>query len=167
MNLSRSLAPDLAVLQASECAARHGSFTRAAIELDLTQSAVSQPIRTLENQLGVELFERVRKRVVLSSAGRSLLLEVAGLLSQTEEMILRAMASSYGRNTLAIATLPTFGSRWLMRRLPDFIRAHPETRLDVVSRSEPFDLGKENFDLVIHYGQSVWVTQPVPISAAK
>jgi LysR family glycine cleavage system transcriptional activator len=156
MNLGRSLVPDLAVLQAFECAARHGSFTRAAIELNLTQSAVSRQIRTLENQLGVELFERVRKRVVLSSEGRSLLPEVAGLLSQTEEMILRAMASSDGRNTLAIATLPTFGSRWLMRRLPDFISEHPDTRLDIVSRSEPFDLGKENFDLVIHYGLPVW-----------
>lgn len=156
MNLGRSLVPDLAVLQAFECAARHGSFTRAALELSLTQSAVSRQIRTLENQLGVNLFERVRKRVVLSSAGRALLPEVAGLLAQTEDMVLRAMASSDGRNTLTIATLPTFGSRWLMRRLPSFLKANPGTVVNVASRSEPFDLENEDFDIVIHYGQPVW-----------
>lgn len=156
MNLSRSLVPDLAVLQAFECAARHGSFTRAAIELNLTQSAVSRQIRTLENQLGVNLFERIRKRVILSSMGRSLLPEVTGLLAQTEDMILRAMVSSDAKNILTVATLPTFGSRWLMRRLPDFLARHPDTTLDIASRSEPFDLAEENFDLVIHYGQPAW-----------
>lgn len=156
MNLGRSLVPDLAVLQAFECAARHGSFTRAAIELNLTQSAVSRQIRSLETQLGINLFERVRKRVVLSSAGRSLLPEVTGLLAQTEDMILRAMASSDGKNTLTVATLPTFGSRWLMPRVPEFLKRNPDITLDVVSRSEPFDLGKEQIDIAIHYGQPVW-----------
>jgi LysR family glycine cleavage system transcriptional activator len=156
MNLGRSLIPDLTVLQAFESAARHGSFTRAALELNLTQSAVSRQVRTLETQLGIDLFERVRKRVILSPAGRALLPEVQGLLGQTENMVLRAMASSDGKPTLTIATLPTFGSRWLMRRLPDFLVAHPQTTLDVVSRSEPFDLERENFDIVIHYGQPVW-----------
>lgn len=156
MNLGRSLVPDLGVLQAFECAARHGSFTRAALELNLTQSAISRQIRALEMQLGVTLFERVRKRVILSSAGKSLLPDVVGLLARTEEIVLRTMASSDGKNTLTVATLPTFGSRWLLRRIPDFLAAHPDTMLDVTSRSEPFDLSRENFDLIIHYGQPVW-----------
>lgn len=156
MNLGRSLVPDLGVLQAFECAARHGSFTRAALELNLTQSAISRQIRALEMQLGVTLFERVRKRVILSSAGKSLLPDVVGLLVRTEEIVLRTMASSDGKNTLTVATLPTFGSRWLLRRIPDFLAAHPDTMLDVTSRSEPFDLSRENFDLIIHYGQPVW-----------
>ncbi|MGR7994441.1 LysR family transcriptional regulator [Xanthobacter sp. ZOL 2024] len=156
MKLSRRLVPDLAVLQAFECAARHGNFTRAAAELQLTQSAVSRQIRALEAQLGVALFERVRQRVVLSDAGRSLLPEVSRLLGQTEEVVLRALAASDGKTVLSIATLPTFGSRWLARRLPDFLRRHPGTVLNIASRGAPFDLAAEDFDLAIHYGQPVW-----------
>lgn len=156
MKLTRGLIPDLSVLQAFECAARHGSFTRASVELNLTQSAVSRQIRALESQLGVALFERVRKRVVLSDAGRALLPEVSRLLGQTEEIVLRAMAASDGKTVLSIATLPTFGSRWLARRLPDFLGAHPGTVLNIASRGEPFDLAAEDFDLAIHYGQPVW-----------
>lgn len=156
MKLSRTSIPDMAVLQAFECAARHGSFTRAAAELNLTQSAVSRQIKTLETQLKVMLFERVRQRIVLSPAGKALLPQVATLLNQTEDMILRAMASSDGRNTLKIATLPTFGNRWLMRRLSGFVQANPGTVVNITSRSEPFDLASEDIDVVIHYGQPVW-----------
>ena len=156
MKLGRTSIPDIAVLQAFECAARHGSFTRAATELNLTQSAVSRQIRTLELQLKVMLFERVRKRVVLSPAGKALLPQVVSLLGQTEDMVLRAMASSDGKNTLTVATLPTFGNRWLMRRLPSFLKANPGTVVNIASRSEPFDLGNKDFDVVVHYGQPVW-----------
>jgi LysR family glycine cleavage system transcriptional activator len=156
MKISRTMMPDLSVLQAFECAARHGSFTLAASELNLTQSAVSRQIRTLETQLGVLLFERIRQRVVLSASGRSFLPEVRRLLAATEDMVLRAMASSDGRKVLAVATLPTFGSRWLMRRLPDFLDRHPGTVVDVASRSEPFDFDIDRFDIAIHYGQPTW-----------
>lgn len=156
MKLSRTLMPDLTILQAFECAARHGNFTQAAAELQLTQSAVSRQIRTLEVQLGIALFERIRKRVVLSPAGKSMLPDVIQLLGQTEDMVLRAIASSDGRNTLTVATLPTFANRWLLRRLPRFLKDNPETVVNITSRSEPFNLGAEDFDVVIHYGQPVW-----------
>jgi DNA-binding transcriptional LysR family regulator len=94
MKLSRRLIPDVTTLQAFECAARHGSFTQAAHELNLTQSAVSRQIKDLEEQLGVLLFERVRQRVVLSEDGRRFLPEVRKLLHQTEETMLRAMAAA-------------------------------------------------------------------------
>ncbi len=80
MNFSRALIPDLAVLQAFEAAARHGNFTKAAVELNLTQSAVSRQVKTLEDQLGTLLFERVRQRVLLSAAGQQLLPAVRRLL---------------------------------------------------------------------------------------
>ena len=156
MKLSRTLIPDLAVLQAFECAARHGNFTLAATELNLTQSAVSRQIKALEEQLGLLLFERVRKRVVLSDAGRRLLPEVRRILHQSEEMVVRARASAQATSTLALACLPTFASRWLMPRLPDFMRRHPGTVIDVASRVEPFDFEAEDFDLAIHFGQPVW-----------
>lgn len=156
MKLNRAMIPDMSVLQAFECAARHGNFTLAATELNLTQSAVSRQIRTLEDQLGVTLFERIRQRVVLSANGHSLLTEVRQLLEKTEAMVLRAMASSDGKKVLSVATLPTFGSRWLMRRLPEFLDLHPGTVVDVASRSEPFDFEVDRFDIAIHYGQPTW-----------
>lgn len=156
MNLNRRLVPDINTLQAFESAARYGSFTQAANELNLTQSAVSRQIGDLEQQLGTLLFNRVRQRVVLSSDGRKFLPSVRKLLHQTEEMMLRAMASAQSERSLSIATLPTFGSRWLMPRLPDFVALYPGTSLNVESRSAPFDFEEENFDLAIHYGQPAW-----------
>ncbi|MDX3928362.1 MAG: LysR family transcriptional regulator [Shinella sp.] len=156
MKLSRRLIPDVTTLQAFECAARHGSFTQAAHELNLTQSAVSRQIKDLEEQLGVLLFERIRQRVVLSEGGRRFLPEVRKLLHQTEETMLRAMSAARSDHSLSIATLPTFGSRWLTPRLPDFLVQRPGTILNIASRSAPFDFDEENFDLAIHYGQPVW-----------
>lgn len=156
MKLSRSLIPDAAALQAFEAAARHQSFTRAALELDLTQSAISRQIKDLEAKLGLQLFDRVRQRVVLSGAGRRLLPEVERLLAQIETMTLRAIGTRDISGQLTVATLPTFGSRWLMPRLPRFLALHPGVQLTVVSRSEPFDLEAAAVDLAIHYGRPVW-----------
>ncbi|WP_028745078.1 LysR family transcriptional regulator [Rhizobium mesoamericanum] len=154
MTLPRKLMPDLTTLQSFESAARHGNFTRAALELNLTQSAISRQIKELETQLGVLLFERVRQRAILSEAGKRLLPEARRLLHQTEEMMIRAASGATA--TLAIATLPTFGSRWLTPRLPNFLATHPGSLVDIASRSEPFDFEEESFDLAIHYGQPIW-----------
>lgn len=148
--------PDMAQLQAFECAARLGSFTKAALELSLTQSAVSRQVKALEEQLGVLLFERVRKRVVLSTAGRQILGPIKRLLGQSEDMVMRARSATEGKAVLSIATLPTFGTRWLLPRLKDFLEKHPGMLVDVASRSQAFDLAGEGFDLAIHYGQPVW-----------
>ncbi|MEW9805555.1 LysR substrate-binding domain-containing protein [Mesorhizobium marinum] len=155
MTLSRALIPDLGKLQAFESAARHGSVTQAGRELSLTQSTVSRQIGELERQLGVLLFERVRQRVVLSEAGRKFLPDARKLLQQGEAAMLRAMAGSKA-SLLRLATLPTFGARWLTPRLPGFLAAHPQVVLDIASRSEPFDLEEQGFDAAIHYGQPVW-----------
>ncbi|EPE94563.1 LysR family transcriptional regulator (plasmid) [Rhizobium grahamii CCGE 502] len=146
--------PDLTTLQSFESAARHGNFTTAALELNLTQSAVSRQIKDLETQLGVLLFERVRQRAILSEAGKRLLPEARRLLHQTEEMMIRAASGATA--TLSLATLPTFGSRWLTPRLPNFLATHPGSLVDIASRSEPFDFEEEGFDLAIHYGQPIW-----------
>ncbi|TPM38908.1 LysR family transcriptional regulator [Mesorhizobium sp. B2-3-4] len=156
MMLSRSLMPDLLAIQAFECAARHASFTRAGRELNLTQSAVSRQVKDLENYLGTQLFDRIRQRVVLSEDGRRFLPEARKLLRQAEETMLRAMSSAEARSSLSIATLPTFGSRWLSPRLPDFLRQHPGVVLDVGSRSSPFDFEEGNFEIAIHYGRPIW-----------
>ena len=156
MKLSRSLVPDILSLQSFEAAARHGSFTRAAEELNLTQSAVSRQIKDLEAQLGVALFERVRQRVVLSNAGTRLLPDAMRLMRQVETLALRAAGSRDVQGHLSIATLPTFGSRWLVPRLAGFLERNPGLQAQVISRSEPFDLGEAGVNVAIHYGQPVW-----------
>lgn len=156
MDTRRRLVPDIVTLQAFECAARHGNFTRAAEELNLTQSAVSRQISDLEAQTGMLLFERIRRRVVLSEAGRKFLPDVQRLLHQSEQLMVRAVTAGASSTSLSIATLPTFGSRWLTPRMHKFMAGRPETVLTVGSRSQPFDFDEEGFDIAIHYGQPVW-----------
>ncbi|XUY26441.1 LysR family transcriptional regulator [Agrobacterium sp. rho-8.1] len=156
MDTRRRLVPDIVTLQAFECAARHGNFTRAAEELNLTQSAVSRQISDLEAQTGMLLFERIRRRVVLSDAGRKFLPDVQRLLQQSEQLMVRAVTAGASSASLSIATLPTFGSRWLTPRLHKFMAARPDTVLTVGSRSQPFDFDEEGFDIAIHYGQPIW-----------
>lgn len=156
MKLSRSQMPDLSALHAFEAAARHGSFTRAAVELNLTQSAVSRQIKDLESRLGITLFERIRQRIVLSSAGQRLRPEVENILAGLEHLTLRAASGRDVTGQLTVATLPTFGSRWLMPRLPRFLHAHPGLQVAVQSRQGSFDLTGAGVDLAIHYGKPVW-----------
>ncbi|MCZ0963371.1 LysR substrate-binding domain-containing protein [Paracoccus benzoatiresistens] len=156
MKLSRSQMPDLSALQAFEAAARHGSFTRAAVELNLTQSAISRQIKELEAQLGVALFERIRQRIVLSSAGEQLRPEIESLLAGLEHLTLRAASRRDVTGHLAVATLPTFGSRWLMPRLPNFLAEHPGIQISVLSRDGHFDLAEASVDVAIHYGKPAW-----------
>src|SRR5690606_5818230 len=117
---------------------------------------VSRQVKSLEEQLGVLLFERVRKRVVLSAAGRQMLGPVTRLLAQSEDMVMRARLGTESKAVLSVATLPTFGTRWLLPRLQDFLDRHPGLLVDIASRSQPFDLVAGGFDLAIHYGQPVW-----------
>lgn len=153
--MRRRLLPDLANLMTFEAAARHGNFSRAAEELNLTQSAVSRQIKELEAQTGQRLFERVRQRVVLSEAGAQALPEVRHLLAEAERLMLDTLAGPVTQH-LRIGTLPTFGVRWLVPRLADFLAAHPNISLTVESRDTPFDFGTDRLDLTIHYGKPVW-----------
>jgi len=156
MNLRRSLLPDLGTLQVFESAARHGNFSRAADELALTQSTVSRQIKELEQQTGLQLFERIRQRVVLSEAGARLLPEARRLLSEAERLIYGALAEAPARQVLRIGTLPTFGTRWLVPRLGSFVRQHPGMQISLESRDRPFSFDEDPLDLTIHYGKPVW-----------
>lgn len=154
--MRRRLIPDIVNLQAFECAARHQNFSRAAEELNLTQSAVSRQISELEQQTGLKLFERVRQRVVLSEAGLRLLPEVKDLLLRSERLMIGAVAAGQMKLSLKVATLPTFGTRWLVPRLGHFLDEHRDVAVTVESRSKPFSFDEDNFDLAIHYGLPAW-----------
>jgi DNA-binding transcriptional LysR family regulator len=154
--MRRRLTPNIINLQAFECAARHQNFSRAADELNLTQSAISRQIAELEQQTGLRLFERFRQRVVLSDAGHRLLPEVKALLVQSERLMIGAVAAGRMRSSLKVATLPTFGAKWLVPRLKNFLAAHPDVAITVESRDRPFNFAEDHFDLAIHFGQPAW-----------
>ncbi len=154
--MRRAFLPPADTLIAFECAARHSSFTRAAEELHLTQGAVSKQIRHLEDRLGVELFRRVRQRIVLTDAGRLYLHDIRGALEQMTAATRQVMSFAGSADVLNLAVLPTFGTRWLAPRLARFTEHYPEAGLNLSVRLQPFDFNEEPFDGAIHHGDPVW-----------
>jgi DNA-binding transcriptional LysR family regulator len=148
--------PSRSALIAFEAAARHESFTSAAVELALTESAVSRQIAALENQLGIKLFNRIKKRVKLTRAGAIYSKQVRKSLFQLEQDMTNIMAYAGGREILELALLPTFGSQWLIPRLPRFYTRYPETTINTAARSVMFLIKETVFDAAIHYGQPNW-----------
>lgn len=152
----RRYLPSHAVLRSFESAARHESFTLAAEELHLSQSAISRQVQELERIVGTELFRRTGRRVSLNKAGHDLASQLAIDLEGIRQTVFRAMNAGDQGGVLRIATLPTFASRWLIPRLPDFAEKHPDIRINLSARVEPFNLRNERFDLAIHFGQPDW-----------
>ena len=154
--LSRRHLPSHTILRTFEAAARHESFTLAAQELNLTQGAISRQVKELEQSVGTELFQRVGRRVLLTTAGRNLASDLAIDLQSLENTLSRAISAGAMGTALRIATLPTFASRWLIPRLPEFFRDNPAIEINLYTRLTPFDLRAEQFDLAIHFGQANW-----------
>ena len=154
--MSKRLMPSTTALQCFEAAARHLSFTRAAQELHLTQSAVSKQVAQLEDMLSHSLFQRIRRRLHLTPAGALYLTEVNKILNQID--ISSRYILSYGDETevLRIATQPTFGARWLVPRLKGFGDRHPRIHLDIRNELEPFDLVQAKADIAFFFGQGTW-----------
>jgi LysR family glycine cleavage system transcriptional activator len=148
--------PSLDALVAFESAARYQSFTRAAAELNVTQGAISRQIRVLEDRLGVLLFERVRRRVVLTDSGRAYLLEVRRLLNNLKSATLRLMTAGEHGKVLNLAVFPAVATHWLIPRLPDFFSKHPNVGMSCSVRLTPFDFATEPFDAAFHVGPPTW-----------
>ena len=155
-SLQRRFLPSHAILRSFECAARQESFTKAAEELHLTQSAVSRQVKELEALIGTDLFRRVGRRVVLTDAGKNFARELAIDLENVRQTVLRAIAAGDRGASLRIAVLPTFASRWLIPRLSDFTDRHPHVTINLATRLKPFDMGRERFDIAIHFGTDDW-----------
>lgn len=148
--------PSIEALVAFEAAARHLSFTRAADALALTQSAVCKQIAALEEYLGVPLFNRIKKRISLTEAGALYARRVAEDLDRLERHTVSLMSHRGERNVLELAVIPTFGSRWLIPRLPQFHAANPGITVNLTTRSDPFVFTETPFDAAIHFGSPVW-----------
>lgn len=153
--LKRSEIPSIGGLRSFVAAARHGSFTRAAAELDLTQGAISRQIREIESQLGIRLFARIRQRAVLTEAGRHYFLHVKKALDDLAEAG-QSAASISNRTVLHLVALPTFAARWLVPRLSDFQHGNPEITIQITARQEPVDAAVEPFDAAVFHGASHW-----------
>jgi LysR family glycine cleavage system transcriptional activator len=151
----RRFLPSLSHLQAFEAAARSGSITLAARELNLTQSAVSRQIKALEEQLEVELFHRERQTIRLTTGGETYAREIRDALKRISTASLNLRANPLG-GTLNLAILPTFGARWLAPRLPAFLQAHPGITLNLMTRLTVFDFRAEAMDAAIHHGRGEW-----------
>lgn len=151
----RGQIPSVGELTAFISAARHGSFTRAADQLNLTQGAVSRQIRSLERRLGVTLFERIRQRVVLTNIGKIYLPHVEKALNDLMVATQQVM-SSPDSVMFDLAVLPTFATRWLIPRLPDFQLQHSDVTIRLTTRQRPVDFAIEPFDAAISYGSPNW-----------
>lgn len=133
-----------------EAVARHSRVNMAAEELSVSPSAVSQQIKALEEQMGVSLFRRVKGRLVLTEEG-----ERYYFAANTALKVLRDAELQIGRrqehHSLMIRVSPTFGVRWLGKRVADYIAISPRTDLHVDATSELTDFEKEKVDLEIRY----------------
>lgn len=148
--------PSLAALRTFEAAARHLSFTKAAAELHLTQSAVSRQIRVMEDYLGVMLFERVKQRLVLTKAGSTYVAEIRSALEQMQTATVNLLANRGVGGILTLATPPAFCVKWLIPRLDRFSAAYPEVLVSLATRAKPFDFEAEKIDAAIYFGRRDW-----------
>lgn len=154
MDTRRSL-PPLNLLKAFEAAARHESFTRAAEELCVTQAAVSQQVKALEETLGLKLFVRAHKQLALTDAGREYLGVVREALDRiaigTSQLIQRR-----GAGVLTVSTSPDFAAKWLVPRLGLFAEANPEIDLRISASIAHVDLARDGIDLALRHGDGHW-----------
>jgi LysR family glycine cleavage system transcriptional activator len=148
--------PSTAALAAFESAARHRSFTLAADELAVTQSAVCRQVAGLEDFLGVKLFRRTRRGVQLTEAGERYSRNVRARLDEVERDTLDLMSQGGTGSALELGVVPTFASKWLLPRLPAFQRLHPGITLHLTPRTRPFLFDDTVFDAALYAGEAGW-----------
>lgn len=146
----RSRLPSLDLLKGFEAAARHLSFTRAAEELFLTQSALSRQIQTLEEQLGVPLFERRHRALLLTEAGQTLQATAKAILNDMEQAVARIRREQVTQPVTLSTAIP-FAALWLLPRLPHFRAKHPEIEIYISADNRILDLDRERIDLAVRY----------------
>ncbi|MBH2032989.1 MAG: LysR family transcriptional regulator [Pseudomonadales bacterium] len=150
----RPLLP-LNALRAFEASARHLSFTRAAVELCVTQAAVSHQVKSLESVLGVTLFKRLPRGLMLTSEGETLL----PVLRESFDRIAQTLEQFVGghfREVLTVGAVGTFAVGWLLPRLPDFQAKHPLIDVRLSTNNNRVDVAAEGLDYAIRFGAGAW-----------
>lgn len=147
--------PSLNALAAFEAAARHGSLTRAAEELNVTPGAVSKQVKLLEDQIGRPLFLRLHRALKLTAEGEV----IAAAMQETFERLaatLRQVSASGGTRSVSIGTTMAFAQLWLMPRLGTFWNAHQDIVIDQIISDRTQDLHRPDLDLRVRYGDGTW-----------
>ncbi|MBN8165410.1 beta-lactamase transcriptional regulator PenR [Burkholderia multivorans] len=145
----------LNALRAFESSARHLNFTRAGLELSVTQAAVSQQVRALEERLGCALFTRLPRGLDLTDEGRALLPVLSDAFSRIET-VLQQFDGGRLRQVLTLGVVGTFALGWLMPRLKRFRDTHPLVELRLRTHNNVVDLAAEGLDFAIRFGQGNW-----------
>ncbi len=152
--MSRNL-PPLNSLRAFEAAARHLSFTLAAAELNVTQAAVSHQIKSLEERLGMPLFKRLNRALLLTDAGQTLYPATSNALDIVATAINRLHRhDKFGE--LTITTMDSFAASWLVPRLGKFKKIHHDIDVRLTTSDAIVDFARENVDMAIRYGNGDW-----------
>ncbi len=145
----------LNALRAFEAAARHLSFTRAAIELCVTQAAISHQVKLLETRLGVVLFKRLPRGLGLTAEGEALLPAVTESFDRMAQLLER-FEGGYVREVLTVGAVGTFAVGWLLPRLAQLKERHPHIELRLSTNNNRVDIAAEGLDYAIRFGAGAW-----------
>ncbi len=146
--------PPLNALRAFEAAARHLSFTRAADELNVTQAAVSHQVKTLEEQIGLPLFRRLSRGLILTDEGQTLFPAVRHAFDTVAEAVDRVHARTGG--ALTVSVLPSFAVKWLVPRMSRFQERHPDIDLRITAADRLVDFARDAVDVAVRFGAGSW-----------
>ncbi len=156
----------LNALRAFEAAARHLSITRAAMELCVSQAAVSHQIKGLEARLGAPLFRRLPRGLALTDEGAALVPQVSAAFDRIGATLDQFLGGQF-REVLTVGVVGTFATGWLLPRLAQFTLAHPGIDLRVLTNNNRVDLAGEGLDLAIRFGDGAWHgTEAIPLLSA-
>ncbi|WP_186104299.1 LysR family transcriptional regulator [Burkholderia gladioli] len=145
----------LNALRAFESSSRHLSFTRAAQELNVTQAAVSQQVRALEERLGVSLFKRLPRGLAVTDEGLALRPVLSDAFDRIES-VLRQFEGGHFHEVLTVGAVGTFAVGWLTPRLRSFHALHPFVELRLMTNNNLVDLAAEGLDCAIRFGDGNW-----------
>jgi LysR family glycine cleavage system transcriptional activator len=145
----------LAALRAFEAAARHVSYSRAAEELNLTHGAISFQMRVLKEELGVDLFKRSGRRMVLTPEGQRLFGYVREGFTRLEQGMAEVRSARRGQ-VLAVSVHPGLAAYWVIPRLGDFQRRHPEIDVSLLPNITLVDFSRDDVDMALRYGPGDW-----------
>jgi len=152
--VSRKL-PPLNALKAFEASARLGSFVLAAAELNVSPSAISQHIKKLEDFYGRQLFIRHNNQLLLTDIARTVHAASSQMMNGLAELTEQLLGGPV-RSNVIVSVLPSLGVRWLNRRLPEFLQAHPDVRVDLRLEEDPVDFFRNRIDVRICYGEHLY-----------
>lgn len=147
--------PSLNGLRAFEAAARHMSFTLAASELNVTQTAISHQIRRLEEELGVRLFVRQNRTLSLTAEAREYLPGIRAAFNDLRLATDRLLRKDDG-NVLTVSTLASLAAKWLLPRISDFQEKHPGIDVRITTSTALVDFRRDGVDAAIRYGRGQW-----------